>query len=214
MSCCHTYQPQLKSSSCSSAIPRHNSRDTILSHNLRNDTCLTSIPSHNSRDTFRDTTQGTPVSRPSRYHQNLVDHAHPKHANTSLASALLPGTAFEPPNDIRFQTAQRKTRTARCQAPSSLTALQLLPGGTISTARRHACRLPSEITAITWRFAYYRQVPYQYLHNTNYGLGSSFLSHTLSHIFTQPIQLSYHCTIILPIIPYHHHNYQVKKFSI
>ena len=45
-------KPQLKSSSCSSAITSHNSRDFILSHNSRNVTCLTPIPSHNSRDTF------------------------------------------------------------------------------------------------------------------------------------------------------------------
>jgi len=54
-------EPQLKSFSCSSgipshnsrdAIPNHNSRDAIPNHNSRNVTCLTSIPSHNSRDTF------------------------------------------------------------------------------------------------------------------------------------------------------------------
>jgi len=52
-------KPQLKDSSFSSAIPSHNSRDVILSHNSRNATCLTLIPSHNSRDTFQATTQGT-----------------------------------------------------------------------------------------------------------------------------------------------------------
>jgi len=57
-------EPQLKSSSCSSAISSHNSRDAILSHNSRNDTCSTPIPSHNSRDTFRATTQGTPANWP------------------------------------------------------------------------------------------------------------------------------------------------------
>jgi len=72
-------ESQLKSSSCSSAILSHNSRDAILSHNSRNATCLTSIPSHNSRDTFGATTQGTPASRPLKYHQSLVDHAYPKH---------------------------------------------------------------------------------------------------------------------------------------
>ncbi|QCE14574.1 hypothetical protein DEO72_LG11g1577 [Vigna unguiculata] len=61
-------EPQLKSSSCSSAIPSHNSRDVILSHNPENATCLTPIPSHNSRDTFRATTQGTPASRHLRHH--------------------------------------------------------------------------------------------------------------------------------------------------
>ncbi|QCD90168.1 hypothetical protein DEO72_LG4g1123 [Vigna unguiculata] len=55
-------EPQIKSSSCSSAIPSLNSKDVILSHSSRNATCLTPIPSHNSRDTFRATTQGTPTS--------------------------------------------------------------------------------------------------------------------------------------------------------
>ncbi|QCE04046.1 hypothetical protein DEO72_LG8g2079 [Vigna unguiculata] len=57
--CMHTHtdntrqlKPQLKSSSCSSAILSHNSRDAILSHNPRNATCLTTILSLNSRDTF------------------------------------------------------------------------------------------------------------------------------------------------------------------
>jgi len=73
----NTRQPesQLKSSSCSSAIPNHNSRDAIPSHNPRNTTCLTPIPSHNSREMFRATTQGTPASRPLRYPRSLVDHA-------------------------------------------------------------------------------------------------------------------------------------------
>jgi len=73
-------EPQLKSSSCSSVIPSHNSKDVILSHNSRNATCLTPILSHNSRDTFQATTQETPASRPSRYRQNLVDHTHLKQA--------------------------------------------------------------------------------------------------------------------------------------
>jgi len=67
-------EPQLKSSSCSSAILSHNSRDVILGHNSRNATCLTLIPIHNSKDTFRGTTQGT--STPLRYQWSLVDHAH------------------------------------------------------------------------------------------------------------------------------------------
>jgi len=68
-------EPQLKSSSCSSVIPSHNSRNVIMSHNSRNTTCLTPILSHNSRDTFQATTQGTPTSRPLRYPRSLVDHA-------------------------------------------------------------------------------------------------------------------------------------------
>ena len=79
----NTRQPesQLKSSSCSSVISSHNSRDAIPSHNSRNAMCLTPIPSHNSRDMFRATTQGTPASRPLRYHWSIVDHAHPQHTS-------------------------------------------------------------------------------------------------------------------------------------
>jgi len=76
-------EPQLKSSSCSSAIPSHNSRDAIPSHNSRNVMCLTLISSHNFRDMFRATTQGTPTSLPTRYHQSLVDHTQSKQ-NTVL----------------------------------------------------------------------------------------------------------------------------------
>jgi len=72
------HESQLKSSSCSSAILSHNSRDVIPSHNSRNATCLTPILSHNSRDMFLATTKGTPASRPLKYHQSLVYHAHPK----------------------------------------------------------------------------------------------------------------------------------------
>jgi len=68
-------KPQLKCSSCSSAIPSHNSRDVIPSHNLENATCLTPIPSHNSKDMFWATTQGTPTSQPLRYLRSLIDYA-------------------------------------------------------------------------------------------------------------------------------------------
>ncbi|QCE11375.1 hypothetical protein DEO72_LG10g2608 [Vigna unguiculata] len=64
----HQPEPQLKSSSCSFAIPSQNSRDVILSHNSRNTTCLTLILSHNSRDTFRATTQGI------RFEPQLKEH--------------------------------------------------------------------------------------------------------------------------------------------
>jgi len=96
-------EPQLKSSSCSSAIPSHNSRDSIPSHNLRNATCLTSILSYNSRDTFRATTQGTPASRTSRYHQSLVYHAPPKQAK-HLCLIVSPDATHESPGATGFQT--------------------------------------------------------------------------------------------------------------
>jgi len=53
-------EPQLKSSSCSSAIPSHNSRDVIPSHNSRNATCLTPISSHNSRNTNKPNFEVSP----------------------------------------------------------------------------------------------------------------------------------------------------------
>jgi len=95
-------EPQLKSSSCSSTIPSHNSRDAILSHNSRNVRCLTPIPTHNSRDMFQVTTQGTLASRPSRYPQSLVDHPHLKQASTIFASAKLPSAALEPPGKTHY----------------------------------------------------------------------------------------------------------------
>jgi len=61
-------EPQLQGSSCSSAIPSHNSRDAIPSHNSRNTMCLTPIPSDNSRDMFQATTQGTPAISPLKHH--------------------------------------------------------------------------------------------------------------------------------------------------
>ncbi|QCD99854.1 hypothetical protein DEO72_LG7g1140 [Vigna unguiculata] len=88
-----------------------------LSHNSRNDTCLTPISSNNSRDMFCATTQGTPASRPSGYQQSLVDHTHPKQANTRLASTLSPGAVLELPDKTCFKTAWRGTRTVRRQAP-------------------------------------------------------------------------------------------------
>ena len=74
--------------------------------------------------------------------------------------------------------------------------------------------LPSGITAIAWRFTYYRQAPYQYLRNTNSSLGSSTIAHTLLHLVTQPTNLSSPCTLRVPIIPYQHHNYQVKNSQL
>ena len=77
-------EPQLKSSSCSFAIPSHNSRDVISSQHSRITTCLTAIPSHNSRDMFRATTQGTLEGRPLRYPRSLVDRAHQNEQNMIL----------------------------------------------------------------------------------------------------------------------------------
>ena len=62
-------EPQLMECSCSSAIPSHNSRDVISSHNSRNSMCLPTIPSHNSRDTVMShNSRNTPTSRSLKYH--------------------------------------------------------------------------------------------------------------------------------------------------
>jgi len=95
-------EPQLKSSLCSSVISSHNSRDVILSHNSRNITCLTPILSHNSRDMFRATTHGTPTSQPSRYHQSLVNHAHPKQAKHRPDLYIIACTTPKPPGETHF----------------------------------------------------------------------------------------------------------------
>jgi len=145
---CNTRQPkpQLKSSSCSSVIP---------SHNLRNVMCLTHILSHNSRDAFWATTQGTPASRPSKYHQSLVDHAHPKQAKHKYGLCIIAwGYSWvtrwnAPPNRLAGDTC--------CQAPSVVVAtiLQVSLGGTTLTARHHAFQASSDIIAITWRCQHY-----------------------------------------------------------
>ncbi|QCD86584.1 hypothetical protein DEO72_LG3g1108 [Vigna unguiculata] len=102
----NTRQPeqQLKGSSCSSAIPSHNSRDAILSHNSRNTTCLTPIPSHNSRDTFRATTQGTPAIPPLSITKSIIDHAYRiNNTNTAVVKIVWRGTRTA--RHCRFQTA-------------------------------------------------------------------------------------------------------------
>ena len=100
------FEPQLKDSSCSSAIPSHNSRDAILSHNSRNATYFPSIPSHNLRDTVLSrNSRNTPTRQSLRYHQCLVNHTHPKQQVTSPNSALLPSAALELLGEIELQTA-------------------------------------------------------------------------------------------------------------
>jgi len=117
------HEPQLKSSSCSSTIPSHNSRDVILSHNSRNATCLTPIPSHNSRDTFRATTQGIPASRPLKYHQGLVDHAPPTQAiqvllqqyGLTLHTSCQTQQASRPPSEGHVSPSTFGATTYRCR---------------------------------------------------------------------------------------------------
>ncbi|QCE09780.1 hypothetical protein DEO72_LG10g1003 [Vigna unguiculata] len=132
----HTRQPepQLKGSSCSSAIPSHNSRDAIPSHNSRNTTCLTPIPSHNSRDTFRATTQGTPATSPLKHYQ--------KPCRTPYEVQQLGLTASKPPSGGHVPLGATTSRPpggghvppgAKRLNPQSL---QPPPGGTVYTARR------------------------------------------------------------------------------
>jgi len=117
-------EPQRKSSSCSSAIPIHNSKDVISSHNSRNATCLTPTPSHNSRITSKSTFEISP-----KFCRSRISKAS---KNIPSASAISPGAALNPPGETRFQTAWRGTRTARHQAP-------LLP----LFCRYHLARRPS-----------------------------------------------------------------------
>ena len=77
-------EPQLKRCDSVPQLKEYHMLNPYPEHNSRNTTCLTPIPSHNSKDTFRDTTQGTPASRPLRYPRSLVDHAHHSKYNTNL----------------------------------------------------------------------------------------------------------------------------------
>ena len=133
-------EPQLKSSSCSSVILSHNSRDAIPIHNSMNAKCLTPISSHNSRDTFRATTQGTPASLPLRSHPSLVDHAHQKQSQHFCFTVSL-GAAHKVPGASCFQTVWRGIRAARRQAP-------------------HVIGLHEHL-AIVWRSNSCHQEPYQ-----------------------------------------------------
>jgi len=147
----HQLEPQLKSSSCSSAIPSHNSRDAI--------------PSHNSRDTFRATTQGTLVSRPLRYNWSIVDHAHPQHtsnyfdhgpriydASTNLSArgpasknlpARSPTLRTSPP--VVQHTWSNKYEPPRSQQPSSLSTEHTNLLARILTRDHHNMNLPAHI---------------------------------------------------------------------
>jgi len=168
---------------------------------------LNPYPSHNSRDTFWATTQGTPASWPSRYHQSLVDHTHQKQANHFCL------------NSIAWRCS-RVTRRA--------SLLDRLAGDTC----RHA---PSAIThpastSIAWRNYIHRKAPHEQvtLWNHHYrlavrilppgtisafaqyefGFRFSHLFHPLLHLVTQLANLSSLGTLRVPIILYQHHNHQ------
>ncbi|QCD93548.1 hypothetical protein DEO72_LG5g1623 [Vigna unguiculata] len=111
-------EPQLKRSSCSSAIPSHNSRNT---------TCLTPIPSHNSKDTFRATTQGTPAIPPLKHHQKPRRSRLQNQQHQYCYSKI----------------TWRGTRTARhCPLPNRLEAT------TITSGHHYTCRKAAAYRAL------------------------------------------------------------------
>jgi len=143
-------ESQLKCSLCSSVILSHNSRDVILSHNSRNAMCLTPIPSHNSMDTFRTTTQGTPASWPSRYHQSLVDNTH-----RSKQSFCLYIIAWHCYRAVRRNWLLDRLAGDTCrQSPSAsdTTDFQVSPGGTTLTVRHHMLHYSTALIVIAMRY--------------------------------------------------------------
>ncbi|QCD96256.1 hypothetical protein DEO72_LG6g958 [Vigna unguiculata] len=94
------------------------------------------VPSHNTRNTT--------ASRSLRYHSKScrprTTKAYKSYATTSLSDA-----APKPPVEIQFQTAWRKPRAAKRQAPSPLGAMRLNGslewylslGGSTTTIRRY-----------------------------------------------------------------------------
>jgi len=59
-----------------------------------------------------------------------------------VATVLSPSAALEPPSETRFQTSWRGTRIAKHQAPRNPLNLQLSPGRTSLTTRRHSLQDP------------------------------------------------------------------------
>jgi len=106
------------------------------------------VPSHNTRNTT--------ASRSLRYHSKScrprTSKAYKSYATTSLSDA-----APKPPVEIQFQTAWRKPRAAKRQAPSTL------------TARRHASQWFSRMVYIAWRVNHHHKALHQYSHNTGFG---------------------------------------------
>ena len=156
----HQPKPQLKSSSCSSAIPSHNSRFVIPSHNSRNAMCLTLILSHNSRDTFRATIQGTPESWPSRLSPK------PCRPRTSKASKapLLHSIAWRSTRVAsRTMLSDRLagTRAARRQVPLVPLSSGVAWRDDPPRQAPHSLVAPA-ILALAWRSKLYRQALYQY----------------------------------------------------
>jgi len=107
------------------------------------------IPSHNPRDTFRATTQGTSSNPTFKYHQNLVDHAHqkqtvtlPLHYRLALLLSRQAKYASRPPSGGHVPLGAKRLC---CHY------LQVSPGGTNLTARRHAFQVSSDFVTIAYR---------------------------------------------------------------
>ncbi|QCD86140.1 hypothetical protein DEO72_LG3g661 [Vigna unguiculata] len=69
-------------------------------------------------------------------------------SNKAYAFASSPDAALELPCETCFQTAWRGTRAVRCQAPPMLLFLQVSPGGTTLTAKRHVLQYATDFIAI------------------------------------------------------------------
>jgi len=102
------------------------------------------VPSHNSRN---------PTSRPLRYHQSFVDHAHPKqtkfvplHHHLALLQSRHAKLASRPPGGGHVPLG-----TKRLAGDIMLLFLQVSPGGTILTTKRHTLQYSTNFVAIAWR---------------------------------------------------------------
>jgi len=123
---------------------------------------------------------------------------HTKAAQHKSTTATLPSANHEASSAIGFQAAWQGTRTARHQAPLHTLPLQVTPGRTTFTARRHTFSLPFVFTVVAWRFPCCCQAPHQYSRSTGSGLGLGAVVRILIHWVVQPIQLSCHNSITVP----------------
>jgi len=146
-----------------------------LSHNSRNATCLTSIPSHNSMDTFWATTQGTPASRPSRYHQSFVDHACPQQSKHNFWLCNITWCCSWATRQNLLPGRLAGTRAARCQTPLMPFSIGLAwrdnPHRQVPLASK-----PTMIVVIAWWVTYYRQALHQYTCITSFGTTTLLVS--------------------------------------
>ncbi|QCD79255.1 hypothetical protein DEO72_LG1g2894 [Vigna unguiculata] len=123
----------------------HNSRDTILSHNSMNALVSPSLRYH---------------PKPYKPRTSITHNA--------IAPALSPSVALEPPSESQLHTAWRNPYTTRCFTPLMPLSLQVSPGKSTLTARRHASQWGSGIVVIAWQFQYHHQSLHQYNEFTSY----------------------------------------------